>query len=1188
MYKIYMFGTPRIYNNGELIRISRRKSFALLAVLAVSGVPHSRDELATLLYPGHDQSGARNNLRRDFFDLKELLDEDILLLGREQVSLKSSGKLWVDVKEFLDHIDYVHQHNQSHQADKQGSICDVCQARLTQAVELYSGEFMSGFTIAGSREFEDWQFFQSENLRRALSEIFPQLIKWHSDRGEFEPAINYTRRWLSLNFLNEPAQRQMLRLYAWSGQPAAALRQYSEFKRQLQAEFGAEPEEETNALYESILSHKIVQPNLVSTKKTSPLSSRYSPSQLPNNLPIPGEPLIGRERELELNIHKLRDDPDCRMLTIVGLGGIGKTRLAIESALRLSEEDTCPFCEGIFYVSLVALSTPEEIIPAIAEALKLPLLPDPEQRTQQLLDYLNPKRLLLLLDNFEHLVNAHSVQLLVDLLAYAPHLKLLITSRTRLNAHFEHVITLHGLDVPISEADYQDQPVESLIAGYSAIQLFIQRARHLKPDFTITNSNLMPVVQICQMVDGMPLGIELATTWLEVLTPAEITMEIKHCLDFLAAKWPDRPERQHSLRAVFDSSWRLLTKPESAALMDLTIFQGSFSREAAQGISGASIQLLLTLQNKSWLQVQNNGRYQIHELLRQYANEKLQDEPGTWQLARESFCTYYADFLDQQAEYIRGTKQREAFDSITNEYENIRLAWQWLVESDQVELAVQRMLPALFRYAEARAMPFELTRFLDLAIERVAKDTCSSTNPHLKSILRTARAAFNRYGYALRINAIFLSRDQEETVRQVWSSSGNVKTLRAMGFWGILLPFLYGLLVETQAATSCLQELISHFREQHQQWELAYALYLLGGLLEDSSINHINPISNQTEASQLLLEALSIFQELGDKSESGYTMDYIAVLYLLQGKYLQAVEQWQKAQANLKEVGEWIFYASIYMGLADVYDRLGEHESVFQNFRDAKKAFSEVGHIIGAAIASSSESIHALRYSDIQHARRTRQESLALYQEAGNALGIAWSYWEVGEINRVAGDLLGAKEGFEKARILFENLDDPTSPIFIQRGLGDISQAIGDFNEAKRYFEESFLKAQQTNHKWAVAYALSSLGRAEVALGEVKSAREHFSQAIQTAQSIDQKSLVLKALAGYAGFFASLDKFEQAVELGSLVINHKLSWNETKAQMLALLQSIKSLPPDRSSAAQVRGHNLDIEAAIIRFNLLTG
>lgn len=1186
MYRIYLFGTPRIFKNEEIVQISRRKSWALLAYLVVTSQPHSRDELATLLYPGHDQSSARSNLRRDLSELKSYLDDGFLLLEGEQISLISTNQLWVDINEFLEHVEYVRMHHQHQQADRQSSMCEDCKVRLIKAIELYSADFMSGFTISGSREFEDWQFFQSENLRRVLSEILLKLIQWHSEPGEFESAIAFGQRWLALDPLHEPAHRQLMSLYARSGQQAAALRQYQECVRRLQSELGVEPEAETSSMYEAIRAYKPYDMSSSEIVGISPSLDRNIPSPIPHNLPPPDESITGREDELEWITSCLRDDPDCRMLTLVGPGGIGKTRLAIESAYRLAEDRSCPFCEGLYFVPLVSHPRVDSIILAIADSLKLPLLPDPDQRIEQLIGYLQPKRLLLLLDNFEHLVSPESIQLLSNFLEHAPHVKLLITSRTRLNAHFEHILTLEGLVVPQSETDYIGQTVESITAKYSAIQLFVHRARHLKPDFPITPDELKPVVQICKMVEGMPLGIELAAAWVDVLTPLEIMAEITHSFDFLAVNWPDRPERHHSLRAIFDSSWRLLGEAERAALMDLTLFQGSVSREAAQAVSGASIQLLMSLHSKSWLQVQDNGRYQIHELLCQYANEKLQAEPGPWQLAKERFCTYYAAFLDQQVKSVRGPKQRKAFDSISIEFENIRLAWQWLVESDQVELAVQRMLPALYRYTEVRAMAFELTHFIDLAIEAMVKDTNSFINPHLQSILRTARAGINNFGYSLGFNSFLLNRHHEQTIRQVWSLSGDVKTLKVMGFWGILLPYLYGLLVDTQSAASRLQELISHFREQNQLWELAYALHSLGDLLEDKGIDHINPIYIQ-EAMQYLLEALSIFQELGDKSESGSTMDNVAHIYLFHGKYLEAIEQWQNAQANLREGGEWAFSAQIFMNLADVYSRLGEYESVFQNFQSAKQALSELGFLIGPANALSSESIYALRYSDIQHARRTRQESLALYQEAGNASGTAWSNWELGEISRVAGDPPGAEEWFEKARILFEKLEDPTSPIFMHRGLGDLSQANGDYIEAKNHFQESKHQSEQIHLLWSLVYALCGLGRAEVALGELEEARVHFSQALQTARDMNHGDLVLISLAGYASIFASLEKYEQAVELGSMVIHHKLSWNETKSQTIALLQTIQSLPPEHFTASQERGRDLDINEAINLFDLLT-
>jgi predicted ATPase/DNA-binding SARP family transcriptional activator len=1180
MYKIYLFGSPRIYKNGEMVQISRRKSLAIFAYLSITNKPHNRDEMATLLYPGNDQSSARGNLRRDIFELKSSLNDDLLLLEGEQISLISPEQIWVDVNEFLGHVNTIRQHHQSLQGNKNNSACTDCIERITQAIELYSADFMSGFTIAGSRQFEDWQFFQSENLRQALSDIIQQLIQWHSERGEFEPAIAYGRRWLALDPLNEPAQRQMMRLYAASGQQTAALRQFSEFKHLLKAELGSTPDEETNSLYEAILNHQIISNIPIVSGRSTQLPGRNLPNLPPNNLPLPDESLIGRTRELEMIVQKLRDDPDCRMLTLVGPGGIGKTRLAVESAFRLAEAVTCPFCEGIFYISLATLSSPDAIILAIADVLKLPLLPDPNQRIQQVLNYLQPKRLLLLLDNFEHLIDSKNIQILVDVLTHAPQVKLLVTSQTRLNTHAEYVIQLQGLDVPTTSADNQDSSIETTIGGYSAIQFFLTRAKQINPEFVITNNNLESIVRICQLVEGMPLGIEMAVAWLDILTTAEIMDEIIQCLDFLTVNWPDRPNRHQSLRAVFDSSWKLLTEQERSLLMGLTVFQSNFSRQAAEAISGATLGSLMSLKNKSWIKVLNDGSYQIHDLLCQFANEKLQVDPNAWQQARKRYTAFYANFLDEQAENIKGPQQSTAFAAISNEFENIRLAWQWSIETGQVELAIERMLPALFRYAETNAKPFELTQLLDLALEWLERGASTPSSPRLESILLIARAAFNVFGFPLRMGYTVGNLNQEREIRRAWQLSGDVESMKTMGFWGRLLPFLYGLLVDTQEAIRCLQNLIPYMRQENRRWDLAHGLYLYGGVIILNYKHFTKTITTPKEAEPILAEALRIFSELRDKSESGYVLELFGMLYIFEGKHQKAIDQLQEALACSDEVGERVSNASILMNMADAYSRLGDSESSFQCFQLMSQRFLNVGHLSGAAQALSLESIHALRYSDIEHARQTRQQSLSLYQQDGNALGEAWATWEMGEINRVSGDLVQAKDWFEKARVLFEKYDTQSIAIFLERSQADIAAMNGDHIQVKIHFEQSAFHAQQMNHKWALSYALSGWGRAEVELGEIKSARQHFIQSIQNAREIDEYDLVLNALAGYTKVLTAANP-DMAVELGTWIISHKLCWNETRKQVKSLLTTI-SLSPDRILEAKERSKHLDFNEAISR------
>ena len=385
MNRVYLFGIPQYEQDGIKIQISRRKSIALLAYLAVSGKPQSRDTLASLFYPEHDASSARNNLRRDLFELKSSIGEAVLLVEREQVGLISAAALWVDVNSFQGHIEKAHQHRHTQLDGEQTPLCVDCFQGLTEAVALYSADFMAGFNLPASREFEEWQFFQAQTLRKALAEALQSLAQWHSNRNESESAIQYARRWLALDPLHEPAHRLLMSLYAQSGQHAAALRQFQECERRLHDELGVEADNETNTLYEAIRSRSLTISGPGRSPKNAVLPGKVLSSQVPNNLLAPDEPFVGRDSELERIIGCLRDEADCRLLTLVGPGGMGKTRLAIEAAFRLAEDTTCPFCEGIYFVPLAALSQADSLILAIAEALKLPLLPDPEQRTQQLL-----------------------------------------------------------------------------------------------------------------------------------------------------------------------------------------------------------------------------------------------------------------------------------------------------------------------------------------------------------------------------------------------------------------------------------------------------------------------------------------------------------------------------------------------------------------------------------------------------------------------------------------------------------------------------------------------------------------------------------------------------------------------------------------------------------------------------------
>ncbi len=357
---------------------------------------------------------------------------------------------------------------------------------------------------------------------------------------------------------------------------------------------------------------------------------------------LPSQPttFVGRSRELA-HLQRLLDAPDSRLLTIVGPGGIGKTRLAVETA----HKNSANFAHGAHFVSLVLVKSADLLLFAIADVLEFSLVGQ-EAPIVQLVTYLRNKTLLLLLDSFEQLLDG--VPVLVDLLAGAPHLKLLITSRERLNLHGEWVLPIDGIDYPLT-ADYDH------LERYSAVQLFIQSAQRVQPDFSL-RGNAPDVLRICQLVEGMPLAIELAAAWVRLLPCSQIVEKLASSLDFLASPLRNVPERHRSLRAVFDHSWSLLSHTEQTALTKLSVFRGPFDLEAAEEVSGVSLSMLASLADKSLLHADGSGRYALHELLRQYVADQIAHqgvEAGHWERA--------IDYLTRAAERAsRAAAQRQA------------------------------------------------------------------------------------------------------------------------------------------------------------------------------------------------------------------------------------------------------------------------------------------------------------------------------------------------------------------------------------------------------------------------------------------------------------------------------------------------------------------------------------------------
>lgn len=669
--KIYLLGSPRIEQKNRAVDLSRRKVQALLFYLAMTAGPQQRATLAALLWPESDQQRAYGSLRRHLSELNMALGGNWMAADHDTIALARPAALWVDVIEFQHLLAACQQHDHAASA-----VCPACIQPLTAAVALYRADFLAGFTLPDAPAFDEWQFFQSEGLRQSYATVLEQLVQAHLAQAEAEVAIPYARRWLNLDPCHEPAHRQLMHLYAATGQLSAALRQYEVCAQSLRAELDVPPAIETTALYHQIRQGGVNAGN--SKRRSEPVTARVAR----HNLPAATTPFIGRVKELS-ELTNLCRDTTRRLITILGPGGIGKTRLALAVAADLVDDPA----HGIFFVPLAQLSDPAHMVPTIAAALDLQFQADGRTAHQQLLDYLQQKQLLLVLDNFEHLLEG--VELVQELLQSCPALRLLVTSRERLHLSGETLFTLGNLSFPTWETP-------ASIQAYDAVQLFIETAGRVRPHQTWHADEMQYIARICRLVGGMPLGIILAAAWVEVLSLAEIAAELTQGFDWLEMEFRDLPERQRSMRAVLAYSWQRLTAAEQAVFMRLTLFRGGFTRGAAQAVAGAALPVLARMVDKSFVQRGVGGRYDIHELVRQYAERQLQ-AAGTYATAQAAHGAYYLNFLQQCEAGMAGAEQLPIILQLEADFENIRAAWQWAVQTHNYAL-VDAALDGLFRW----------------------------------------------------------------------------------------------------------------------------------------------------------------------------------------------------------------------------------------------------------------------------------------------------------------------------------------------------------------------------------------------------------------------------------------------------------------------------------------------------------
>jgi predicted ATPase/DNA-binding SARP family transcriptional activator len=600
---------------------------------------HRRDALTGLLWGEMAEADARNNLRQALSNLRKLVGSH-LVITRVTAEFCVETPFSLDVQQFERHL-------------RAYETAEAPIADLEAAVSLYRGEFLAGFYLHDAPAFEEWMLAQRERYRSLALYALHTLTGHYLRHREYDRAIDAATHLLALDSWREEAHRQLMLALARSGQRAAALAQYETCRRILDQELGVAPSAETTALYERI---------------------RATRDTAPHNLLPFSTSLIGREDELA-RIQRWLAGENNRLLTIIGPGGVGKTRLALQSAWAC----TTDFLEGTWFVPLAAVAKGEGLATAIAAAIGFRFTSSGQLETQ-LLDYLRGKEMLLVLDNMEHLLSGPNLSLLARL-SRAPSLKLLVTSRERLNLQAETLLQLDGLPCPDGELQANDPAADPLahISLSPAVQLFVARARQVQDNFDPAGQEAA-LVRLCRLVGGLPLALELAASWVRTLDVMGIVTEIEQGLDFLRANWHDLPERHRSSQAVFDHSWKLLPPQEQQAYAGLSVFRSGFTAEAAQEVAGIHLPLLARLVDKSLLYREGN-RYRFHPLLLQFAAEKLAASPALRAEVERKHARYYGRFIRELEPILLGGKVDDALDRVHPELDNLRLAWQTAIKN---------------------------------------------------------------------------------------------------------------------------------------------------------------------------------------------------------------------------------------------------------------------------------------------------------------------------------------------------------------------------------------------------------------------------------------------------------------------------------------------------------------------------
>ena len=1014
---INLLGSFQVELDGRPVTaFATEKARALLVYLAVeSAQPLRREYLAALLWPDQPEERARHNLRQALSSLRQAIGDSagsskpFLLVERETLQFDLQSDTVLDVGEFAALAEEVRRHRHD-----EPERCLPCIRRMQRMAELYRGDFLADFLTSDSELYEEWVLLKREWARRLASGAFATLADYSERRGECALSRDYAQRLVDVEPWREEAHRQLMRLLLAEGKRSAALAQYESCRRILETEFAAKPTAETQQLFEQIKSESVDSVPGRGRSCAEPLVAQLLPQSV--------TPFLGRETE-RTELAEMLANPDCRLITLTGPGGIGKSRLA----LQVAEEQCGLFADGVAFVALAPVTHSDLVALSIADALHLQVAP--ENAVRRLLDQLRGKELLLVLDNFEHLLDCCG--LLSELLRAARDLKVLVTSQERLCLREEWLYPLSGLSYPELAAECVAPET------YGALALFRQRARQVQRQFALDASVLPGIIRICQLVEGLPLGVELAAAAVGEQTCAEIAAALERTFDALQSPLRNIPARHRNLRAAFEHTWTLMTAVQQQCFAALAVFAGSFDREAAFAVADATPALLGALVAKSLL-VFDGGRYLWHGATYQYALEQLETSPRVEEF-RARHCAFFSARVRESVALWDTARVQEAIAILESDRLNFRVVWEWAVSRQQLPQLAD-MLEGLGRFYSLRGPVQEALQLVTVALNLPALEQ----DPALEALLLAEKV------HLLNVQQHF-DEALESVVRLIaLGQQLDAPLLEGRGY------FLKGQALQQQGKYDMAQQALERGLECLASFptpEEGTARLMAGLLRELGNIATRRGVKDM--AQERYQAALTLYHALGDRWGESSVLNNLGNLAFDCGDYATAQAHLTAALALYRELGNLPGEAKALNNLANVAADQRDYGTALFYYREALQIHQTLKN--QPAQSSVLNNLGAL-YWELGlylEARKVYTQALAMFHESGNQQAEGECLANLSLLELHTGNLQAGLRLGRQAVEVSQRSGDVFTLANASTYLGKIYVELGQFDDAETWYQKA-------------------------------------------------------------------------------------------------------------------------------------